>query len=158
MKALLARLGLAVLLIMVATSAFAITREERDKREAEVLAAENAFAKTMADRDIKAFAAFLADDAVFFGRARVTRGKQLTVEAWEDLFAAPSAPFSWKAEEVYVVDSGDLAHSSGPVYTPDGKQFGTFNSIWRRQTDGTWKVVFDKGCEVCQPQAQPEKK
>jgi ketosteroid isomerase-like protein len=153
MKPILSRLGLALLLLTVASSAFAITREERDKREEEVRAAETAFAKTMADRDIKAFETFLADDAVFFGRARVTRGKQLTVEAWEDLYKAPSPPFSWKAQDVYVLDSGDLAHSSGPVYTPDGKQFGTFNSIWRRGQDGTWKVVFDKGCEVCQPQS-----
>jgi len=153
MRPMFARLGLAVLLLTVASSAFAITREERDKRETEVRAAETAFAKTMADRDIKAFETFLADDAVFFGRARVTRGKQLTVEAWEDLFSAPNAPFSWKAQDVYVLDAGDLAHSSGPVYTPDGKQFGTFNSIWRREKDGSWKVVFDKGCEVCQPQS-----
>ncbi len=155
MRPMFARLGLAVLLMVVASSAFAgVTREERDKREAEVKAAETAFAKTMADRDVKAFATYVADDAVFFGRARVTRGKQMTVEAWEDLFAAPSAPFSWKAQDVYVLDSGDLAHSSGPVYSPDGKQFGTFNSIWRREKDGTWKVVFDKGCEVCQPAPQ----
>ena len=153
MKPILARLGLGLLLLtLVSSSAFAVTREERDKAEAEVRAAETAFAKTMADRDIKAFANYVADDAVFFGRARVTRGKQLTVEAWENLFEGPNAPFSWKPEEVYVLDSGDLAHSSGPVYTPDGKQFGTFNSIWRRDKDGTWKVVFDKGCETCQPQ------
>lgn len=155
MKRMYACLGLAALsLVLAASLAFAVTPLEREKLEAEVLAAETAFAKTMADRDLKAFATFIADDAVFFGRARVTRGKQLTVDAWEDLFKAPSAPFSWKAESAYVLDSGDLAHSSGPVYSPDGKQFATFNSIWRKEKDGTWKVVFDKGCEVCQPAGQ----
>ncbi|HEU4930163.1 MAG TPA: nuclear transport factor 2 family protein [Candidatus Krumholzibacteria bacterium] len=144
----------ALSLMLVASVAFAISPQEREKLEAEVRAAEDAFAKTMADRDIKAFATFIADDAVFFGRERVTRGKQLTVDAWDDLFQAPAAPFSWKAESAYVLDSGDLAHSSGPVYSADGKQFGTFNSIWRRQADGTWKVVFDKGCEVCAPSNQ----
>ncbi len=152
MRRIFVRLGFAVLLLMIgASSVFAMSPEEREKLEAEVRAAETAFAKTMADRDIKAFAAFLADDAVFFGRARVTRGKPLTVEAWEDLFAGPNAPFSWKSESAYVLDSGDLAHSSGPVYSADGKQVGTFNSIWRRAKDGTWKVVFDKGCDVCEP-------
>jgi ketosteroid isomerase-like protein len=26
---------------------------------------------------------------------------------------------------------------------------GTFNSVWRRESDGSWKVVFDKGCDAC---------
>ena len=63
MKRMYARTGLAVLLLTMASSAFAITREERDKREKEVWAAETAFAKTMADRDVKAFATYVADDA-----------------------------------------------------------------------------------------------
>ena len=42
-----------------------------------------------------------------------------------------------------------LAHSSGPVFNPKGERVATFNSIWRRESDGRWKVVFDKGCDVC---------
>ena len=59
------------------------------------------------------------------------------------------APFSWSSAEVEVLDSGTLAHSSGPVFDPHGKQFATFNSVWRRESDGHWKVVFDKGCPHC---------
>jgi ketosteroid isomerase-like protein len=47
---------------------------------------------------------------------------------------------------VQVLDSGTLAISSGPVKDPAGKAVGTFNSIWRRDKDGQWRVVFDKGC------------
>ena len=46
-----------------------------------------------------------------------------------------------------MLDSGTLAISSGPVMDPQGKVVGTFNSIWRRDADGRWRVVFDKGCE-----------
>jgi hypothetical protein len=35
------------------------------------------------------------------------------------------------------------------VFDPKGERVGTFNSIWRRDGDGKWKVVFDKGCDVC---------
>ena len=56
------------------------------------------------------------------------------------------APFSWRPEVVEVLDSGTLALTSGPVRDPTGKQTGTFNSIWRREPDGRWRVVFDKGC------------
>jgi len=48
-----------------------------------------------------------------------------------------------------VLDSGTLAHSSGPVMSPDGNVFGMFNSVWRLEPDGRWRVIFDKGCDVC---------
>ena len=48
--------------------------------------------------------------------------------------------------EVEVLDSGTLALSTGPVLDPDGRRVGTFSSVWRREADGAWLVVFDKGC------------
>jgi ketosteroid isomerase-like protein len=143
-----------VMLAAFASSVFALSVDERTKLEAEVRAAETAFAKTMADRDHAAFARFVADDAVFFGRAAVNRGKKAVVEAWSGLFDGPSPPFSWSSDTAVVLDSGTLALSSGPVYTPDGKRFGTFNSIWRREKDGAWKVIFDKGCDYCEEEAK----
>lgn len=115
---------------------------------AQVEQAETAFANTMAARDLKAFESFLADESVFYGRAPL-RGKAAIVEAWKAFYDGPKAPFSWKPANVQVLDSGTLALSTGPVFDPDGKQTGVFNSIWRRGADGQWKVIFDKGCEVC---------
>ena len=43
-----------------------------------------------------------------------------------------------------------LFASPGPVYDPEGKRIGTFNSVWRRETDGAWKIVLDKGCPPCE--------
>ncbi len=134
---------------LVVSSANAITVEERTQLESQVRAAETAFAKSLADRDANAFAKLVADDAVFFGRDSVSRGKPAVVAGWAPLFEGPKAPFSWASESAVVLDSGTLALSSGPVYGADGKRFGTFNSIWRREADGTWKVIFDKGCDYC---------
>jgi hypothetical protein len=47
---------------------------------------------------------------------------------------------------VSVLDSGSLGLTSGPVFDPEGNQIGTFNSIWRLNADGVWKIVFDRGC------------
>jgi ketosteroid isomerase-like protein len=121
----------------------------------QVFAAESSFAATMASRDSIAFAAFVAPDAIFFGEKSVLRGKPAVVDGWRALFAGPAAPFSWKAETVEVIASGSLAHSSGPVHDAEGRQIGTFNSIWRREADGTWLVVFDKGCPVCNCERGP---
>jgi ketosteroid isomerase-like protein len=110
---------------------------------------ERAFAKTMADRNHAAFASFLADDTVFMGEPATLRGKQAVVAAWKRFYDGAQAPFSWDPERVEVLDSGALAYSSGPVRDPQGKRVGTFNSVWRREQGGAWKIVFDKGCPAC---------
>ena len=114
----------------------------------QVRAAEHGFAATMARRDSVAFATYVAEEAVFFGPGAI-RGKAAVVAAWRAFFEGPDAPFSWEPETVEVLDSGTLAISSGPVRNPQGERVGTFNSIWRREADGTWLVVFDRGCPPC---------
>jgi uncharacterized protein (TIGR02246 family) len=129
-------------------SASAAEPSRLDRLAQEVRAAETAFARSMADRDLKAFASHVADEAVFFS-GKVLRGKTAVVEGWKPFFEKPDAPFSWEPREVEVLDSGRLAISSGPVRGPDGRQSSVFTSIWRREPDGRWKVVFDKGCPPC---------
>jgi ketosteroid isomerase-like protein len=118
--------------------------------------AETAFARSMADRSVDDFAKHVAADAVFFGRDQATHGKEAVVASWKPLFEGKDAPFSWASEQVEVSQSGTLAHSSGPVYDREGKRVGTFNSIWRREADGSWKVVFDKGCDACACATAPQ--
>ena len=136
-----------MLALSVVGSARAETHEQLTQQ---VRDAENGFAATMAKRDHKAFATFIAEDAVFFGgENRVYRGRKAVVDSWKGLYEKPDAPFSWRSESVEVIESGKLAHSSGPVFNPKGERMGTFNSVWRRESDGSWKVVFDKGCDAC---------
>jgi ketosteroid isomerase-like protein len=111
----------------------------------QVFEAETRFAGSMASRDFAAFAEHVADDAIFFGEQGAQRGKAAVLAAWRPFFEGPSAPFSWRPETVEVLESGSLALSSGPVLDPAGNRVGTFNSIWRREPDGRWRVVFDKG-------------
>jgi ketosteroid isomerase-like protein len=110
---------------------------------------EIAFAKTMADRDHAAFTSFLADEAIFAGTTRVFRGAKEVAAGWKQFFEGARAPFSWEPDQVQVLESGTLALSSGPVRDPSGKRVGTFNSIWRREPDGNWKIVIDHGCPAC---------
>jgi ketosteroid isomerase-like protein len=107
---------------------------------------EIAFAKTMADRDLEAFARFISAEAIFFSGDTPLRGREAIVAAWAPYFDGDTAPFSWRPDLVEVLDSGDLALSSGPVVSAAGEAIGRFNSIWRRDEDGEWRVVFDRGC------------
>jgi len=137
--------------IAVGVVLFIVTADAKTKPDlrGQVFAAESTFAATMAARDLKAFEGFVAPDAVFFGRRGVMRGKAEVVDGWKSLFEGPKAPFSWRPEVVEVLDNGTLAHSSGPVMNPEGKVFGTFITVWRLEPDGKWRVIFDKGCDVC---------
>lgn len=116
----------------------------------EVWRTEAAFARSMTDRDLKAFASFLSPEAVFWS-AGIARGPEAIVAAWTRFYEGPAAPFSWRPETVEVLPSGTLAFSSGPVLDPSGRRVGTFNSVWRREADGRWLVVFDKGCPPPSP-------
>lgn len=115
----------------------------------QVTDSERAFARTMAVRDHAAFASFLADEAVFFSGETPIRGKQAVAADWSRFFEESAAPFSWEPDRVEVLESGSLALSTGPVYDPAGRIIGRFNSIWRREASGQWRVVFDKGSPVC---------
>lgn len=111
----------------------------------QVFAAERAFAKSMADRDPVVFASFLDDEAIFFNGPVALRGKSQVVAGWSGFFEGRVAPFSWAPDQVEVLDSGKLALSTGLVRDPDGKVIARFNSIWRLESPGVWRVIFDKG-------------
>ena len=115
---------------------------------AKVRARETAFAKSMADRDHAAFASFVAEEALFVGR-ELLRGRKAVAEGWKPFFEGPKAPFSWQPDRVEVVQSGTLAFSTGPVFDPEGKRTGTYNSTWRLEPDGEWRIVLDNGCPPC---------
>lgn len=121
--------------------------------QAEVTEIERAFARTMAERDHAAFASFLSSEAIFFSGESPLRGKRAVADAWAPYFDGPDAPFSWEPKTVEVLESGTLALSSGPVYDPAGNIVATFQSIWRREADGNWKIVFDKGSRACEPES-----
>ncbi len=141
-------LGLALLASASVVARADPASEPREKLAAQVRAREQAFAKTMADRDLAAFAGFVSEEAVFVGRT-VRRGRQEVAEGWKPYFEGPRAPFSWQPETVEVLDSGTLALSRGPVFDEQGKRSGTFTSTWRRERDGEWRVVLDSGCPPC---------
>jgi ketosteroid isomerase-like protein len=139
-------LGIALVTLLQAQTARSATTEEL---VAQVRATEIAFANTMADRDLKAFASHVADEAVFFGQRGEMRGRRAVVDGWKAFFTETAAPFSWRPDTVSVLDSGNLALSSGPVFNAQGRRIGTFNSMWRLEQDGRWRVVFDNGCPAC---------
>ncbi|HEX7192524.1 MAG TPA: alpha/beta fold hydrolase [Thermoanaerobaculia bacterium] len=126
----------AVLLLLFATSAFADVVD--DVRNVEI-----AFAKAFADQDAAKFFSYVADDATFLA-ARVTLvGKPEIVKRWTPFFSERGAPFTWRPERVYVNAAGNIGLSTGPVFDRDGSQAGIYSSVWQKNANGEWKILFD---------------
>jgi ketosteroid isomerase-like protein len=116
-----------------------------EARQREVWDTEVAFARTMADRDFAAFGRHVSEHTVFWTGGKPLRGKAAVLQAWQRFYDGPRAPFSWQPDDVVVIGDGTLAQSTGPVRDPDGKVFARFRSVWRRESDGRWLIVLDRG-------------
>ena len=129
---------------LLLAGATACGQSSLEERRAEVFAAERAFARSMAERDFDAFGSHVAEDSVFFADVPL-RGRDAVLAGWRPLFDGAEAPFSWEPDQVEVRAAGDLALSTGLVKDPSGAVTARFNTIWQRQSDGRWLVIFDKG-------------
>jgi ketosteroid isomerase-like protein len=139
------RLGRSLVAAAALLAGVASAQDPLETRRAEVFAAERAFARSMAERDFAAFGRYVAEDTVFFNGSMAVRGRDAVLASWRSFFDGATAPFSWEPDQVEVLASGDLALSTGLVKNPDGAVTARFNSIWQRQADGRWRVIFDKG-------------
>lgn len=91
MPGLATRFALAMLLAVPWQAALSAS----DEVSQEVYAAERAFARSMADRDMAAFARHVSEEAVFFNGTGVLRGKPEVMATWSRFFQGKTAPFSW---------------------------------------------------------------
>lgn len=142
------KLRLLVLLALNVVTIPAMASESLTELAAQVRATEIAFARTLADRDVKAFARMIAPDVIWLAD-KPLRGPAEVVANWQKFFDAPQPPFSWAPEIVEVQEGGKLALSTGPVFDTAGKRVATYTSIWRREKNGDWRIIFDRGSPDC---------
>jgi len=147
-----ARLFLSGILLCSAT---ALADVEDDVRCREI-----AFSQSVEIKDVTAFSSFIDADARFVGGS-VQRGVSDVTAAWSVFFSDDAPKMKWRPQFVEVLNDGTLALSRGPyrmrVKGEDGsltEHWGTFNSVWRMQNDGAWKVVFDAGNEAAEAPAE----
>lgn len=132
------------------SSAKPLSPEEREAARASLLAAEAAFADAFARRDRDTFFAAVDSEAVFLAPDRALVGKAEVEAVWGRFFESPEPPFSWRPLRAEPDPTGTLGLTNGPVNDASGAWIGGFQSLWRRQPDGSWRVVFD-GAPPCRP-------
>lgn len=116
----------------------------------EVQCRELAFSAAAEQRDGDVFETFIHADARFVS-AQNHRGPDQVRAAWEPFFEPGGAAIRWWPDNIQVLESGDLALSQGPYEirsVAEGEtqvRHGRFQSVWRRDADAVWWVVFDSG-------------
>jgi len=106
-----------------------------------VVEAEREFAADAQARGwIAAFKKYSAADAVMF--------RPDPVNARESLASQPDEPadrsLKWWPVWAGISVSGDLGFTTGP-YTAGDQRFGHYFTVWAKQSDGTWRWIFDGG-------------
>ena len=116
----------------------------------EIRAADQEWARVFAAGDLDKSVEFCAEDcAVLVANAAIAEGRA----AIRNLFAGwfkPDLKISWTPDRVDAAESGDLGFSSGTYRmsfrNSSGKTVsdkGKYVIVWKKQPDGSWKVVRD---------------
>jgi ketosteroid isomerase-like protein len=118
----------------------------RDADLHSIVEAERRFAAMSVEKGVRAaFIENLADDSVLFHPGPVN-GKQW----WS---ARPIRPgmLTWQPVFADVARSGEIGYTTGPWEFREKSladkpvAFGQFVTVWKRQTDGSWKAAVDLG-------------
>ena len=114
--------------------------------------AEHAFAKATAERGIDGWMEFMAPNAVELAAEPLVGLDQIRAGMGK-LFQRPGFKLSWEPTKAEFLGKGDdtgyvVGWYELRVNDSDGKpqvEKGTYLTTWRKQKDGTWKVVSDVG-------------
>lgn len=140
---------LAGILVIAGCSPVVNVENEREN----MLEADRAFSRLSVESGIyEAFDQFMADSAMML---RDQSHPIIGRERIRDLFTPPpEGTLEWEPIHAYVAASGDLGYTVGRyTYTSAdttgeaATAGGYYVTIWKKQTDGSWKYVLDAGTD-----------
>jgi len=124
---------------------------DKEQIKKEIFETEKAFEAMAAEKGISEAFAFYADENAVISRGgdTVIKGK----EAIKDFYAKrnlTNATVNWSPDFVEVSSDGELGYTYGKykwqLISEKGDTSittGIFHTVWRKQSDGTWKYVWD---------------
>jgi ketosteroid isomerase-like protein len=124
-----------------------------------LLKADRDFNQATQEKRLEGWMAFMADDVVLL-RGKTVVGKEAAradlKEQWDDL----STSLTWEPKRAQLFNSGRMGYTSGRwVYkgkNAEGKMItrtGDYLTVWSKQADGSWKVIYDGGTSDPQPKS-----
>lgn len=147
--------NVAMFLVVAMVAAVAAAAQTISKGSDLLVKLEAEFAKDVAAHGQQAFVTWFADDGVELeqGGGIATREDIRKREPWPE-----GTSLSWSPVHAEMASSGDLGFTYGSYIfrsrDKDGKivvSYGKYMSLWRKQKDGSWKVIADMGNSSPEP-------
>jgi ketosteroid isomerase-like protein len=117
-----------------------------------LVTAERAFSQFSVDHGIKpAFLEFLGEEGIVFSPRATPGRKSFLDQPDEPNDKAPRAELVWRPIFADIAASGDFGYTTGPYelsFQREGvaqSRFGHYVTVWKKSSDGQWKVRIDKG-------------
>jgi ketosteroid isomerase-like protein len=132
--------------------AYAPSPEPTDDNASTLRQLEAEFMKASAERGSQGYLSYYADDAVEVPNgAPIIQGK-INIAKTMGFLDEKDNHLTWTPVGADISRSGDLGYTYGTYEfrskDKEGKPFvdhGKYTSIWKKQIDGSWKVVLDMG-------------
>jgi ketosteroid isomerase-like protein len=137
-----------VLFLLGLFAAGALAPDKSLTGSALLLKLEADFARAVAEHGHDAFLTYFAEDGVEIDSGSVATKDDMRKQGpW-----APGTSLTWTPVKAEMAASGDFGYTYGnyvyKVKDKDGKlvtENGKYTTIWKKQKDGSWKVILDTG-------------
>ncbi len=126
-----------------------------------LMQADRDFARATAEKGLDGWMSFMADDAVLL-RTQPVVGKDAIRQNMAQSFSTPGFKLTWTPTSGQLFKGGNLGYTTGRYearrQNDKGETVvahGTYLTVWQKQADGTWRVVWDGGSQDPAPSAKP---
>jgi len=145
------RQRIAMALVFLAVSAGTAFGQEHRRATYAVAAADAAWMNAYAAKDVGKSVAFYDEHGSMLApNAPIATGKDALTKAIASAFAIPGYALVWHLRKLGIARSGELGYTSGSYdfscQDASGKTIsdkGKYLTVWKKQADGSWKVLFD---------------
>ena len=118
--------------------------------EAALIQADREYCKAVAAQRLEGWLSRMTDDVVTFG-SRSRKGIEEVRSTMQKAFDDADFRVEWEPQKAEIFPSGDMGYTTGRFTWFDvdnGKHVkltGTYLTVWKKQKDGSWKVIADGG-------------
>jgi uncharacterized protein (TIGR02246 family) len=152
-------------IVVCMVAAFGCARQQVDLESvrAAVRAADQNWLKATASNDMNAFLSYISTSGSMLPPGRPAVNGPDAIREWASaMFSAPGFSITWKPATVDVAASADLGYTRGAYELhmpgPNGmpmRDRGKYVTVWRKESDGKWRVVVDMFNSDAPPSATP---
>lgn len=141
------------MMMLAGGGARAASSRKAEAAKKAVMQADLDFCAATKERRLDGWMSFFAEDATGFPVGqKMIRGKDKLREFYGRMFADPNLVIDWKPVLAEAAASGDLGMTIGEAEfrtkDKEGKPVsrpGKYLTVWKKQKDGSWKVIADLG-------------